>query len=426
MLVFYTAGYRFHFPTQRFIKTGSISLSSLPRQAMVFLNEKKQGTTPILLDQLFSGSYKIRLEKPGYIPWEKWVSVKETSTTVLENINLFLEENPLLLSPLSQKTLINPSGKNFILILEQAAWIELWQSSFDQIEKKLLLRLPQSRSENLSFKWSALGTYLLIEDNQNEKTHWTVIDLEKNIQQKIEINQMSPVSVMWDPDLDDTLYVQFPSGLYVFSLSQQTQEKLSDKTIMGIARGNDLLFVENSISQETLFVQKKGKNGLEEIVRSLPKGNYTFLKAPMFFALLQDEDQEKIYLFETSRPNEPLLLSTHAREAFWNPQNPFELLYVNEFEIHVYNLSTHTNELITRVSQPIDSIAWHPRANIIFYEENGKIVALDRYQQIQSATIPMVEMENIQEFWLSVDGKKLYFIGSENRQASVFERRLQK
>ena len=71
----------------------AVFIQSDPAGAQVYLNDKKLGqTTPVLLHDVGLGTYRIRLEKPGYQPLDMSINL---------TINQF---NPVLskLKPLAQ------------------------------------------------------------------------------------------------------------------------------------------------------------------------------------------------------------------------------------------------------------------------------------------------------------------------------------
>jgi hypothetical protein len=49
-------------------ETGSLKISSTPPGASLFVNDSAKGATPLRLDSLKSGNYRLRLEMPGHAP----------------------------------------------------------------------------------------------------------------------------------------------------------------------------------------------------------------------------------------------------------------------------------------------------------------------------------------------------------------------
>lgn len=62
-------------------KVGSIDLVSSPTGASIYLDGTLKGTTPLTIDDLDVGSYKLILKKDGYSDWMRTAKVTDGSTT---------------------------------------------------------------------------------------------------------------------------------------------------------------------------------------------------------------------------------------------------------------------------------------------------------------------------------------------------------
>ena len=68
-------------------KTGNTDIVTTPMDAEVYLDDKKQGTSPLTLKDLLVGSYELRLEKEGYGVVKKTLTIEEDETlTVNETL----------------------------------------------------------------------------------------------------------------------------------------------------------------------------------------------------------------------------------------------------------------------------------------------------------------------------------------------------
>ncbi|RJP47634.1 MAG: PEGA domain-containing protein [Armatimonadetes bacterium] len=76
LAVFFAKGYTFSPQKGGIVGTGIITVSSVPEGALVYIDEHLTTATDTTLSQLTPGSYKIKLVKEGFIPWEKQVEVK--------------------------------------------------------------------------------------------------------------------------------------------------------------------------------------------------------------------------------------------------------------------------------------------------------------------------------------------------------------
>ena len=63
---------------------GSMTLTSTPSDAVVYVDGKKVGTSPMIVNELLVGTHRIRLEKDGYDKQEKTVQIAENQESVLD------------------------------------------------------------------------------------------------------------------------------------------------------------------------------------------------------------------------------------------------------------------------------------------------------------------------------------------------------
>ena len=63
---------------------GSMTLTSTPSDAVVYVDGKKVGTSPMIVNELLVGTHRIRLEKDGYDNLEKTVQIAENQESVLD------------------------------------------------------------------------------------------------------------------------------------------------------------------------------------------------------------------------------------------------------------------------------------------------------------------------------------------------------
>ena len=60
------------------------SLRTNPRDATVWLDNDYVGSTPLSLDELDPGTYRLRIEKDGYYPVRRWIEIKDGTTLAME------------------------------------------------------------------------------------------------------------------------------------------------------------------------------------------------------------------------------------------------------------------------------------------------------------------------------------------------------
>ena len=156
ILIFYALGYRINWQTRTISQTGGLYLKTIPANATVFINDKKQKNTDflfgtVLIDNLLPKSYDIRIEKEGYKSWNKRLEVQEKQVAEAKNIILF------------------PSQLNFKTLFDHtaAAWPSpdmaqiLLQRQLAQSQSRLSLWNPKTNKETILVKQLSFALHIL-------------------------------------------------------------------------------------------------------------------------------------------------------------------------------------------------------------------------------------------------------------------------
>ena len=84
-VVFYSLGYQFNPNLKQFQRTGIISIKSFPSGVEIYLDGKRiNRQTPFDIRNLLPGTYKIKLEKDGFYPYELSVEVRPSFVSVID------------------------------------------------------------------------------------------------------------------------------------------------------------------------------------------------------------------------------------------------------------------------------------------------------------------------------------------------------
>ena len=102
------------------------------------------------------------------------------------------------------------------------------------------------------------------------------------------------------------------------------------------------------------------------------------------------------------------------------------MLYFTDFEIKVLNLKSEEKELITRLSETIDDVIWHPLGSYLIYQTGNQIRALENYSSGEIKNdIMLVEALKINSIFLDQNGKNLYFQGAIGQTAGIYQLEIQ-
>jgi hypothetical protein len=77
LAIFFAKGYRFNFQDGAISGTGIMSITSIPDQASVYLDDHLTTATDANVNSLLPKTYNVKIVKDGFIPWEKKVEIKQ-------------------------------------------------------------------------------------------------------------------------------------------------------------------------------------------------------------------------------------------------------------------------------------------------------------------------------------------------------------
>ncbi len=118
LAVFFAKGYRLSTENGTITGTGILSVVSEPDQASVYLDGHLTTATDDNINSLVPKKYKVRIEKEGYVTWEKEVEVKEGLVTEIE-ASLYRSiptVYPITYNGVSQ-ALLSPDGQKFVYVV---------------------------------------------------------------------------------------------------------------------------------------------------------------------------------------------------------------------------------------------------------------------------------------------------------------------
>ncbi|MCK4553780.1 hypothetical protein KAU19_02360 [Candidatus Parcubacteria bacterium] len=430
MMIFYAAGYKFSLSGIKFQRTGTFIFDTKPKGAKIFINGQPQQTffkkyysqeksfikTPAKIKNLLPGEYNIKFELDSYWPWQKKLTIYPGTSTYAEDIYLFKKNLPILLLPdkINNSQLSPDKNKLTILINKQITILNL--TNEEQTKLPFINRLSTT-----TYSWSPSSKKILLNKSiiniKNGKESRTLgIDLTDYV--KNEINNLK-----WDFYSDDKLYYNDKNNIYSFSLSTK-----SKKIILQYPPTNNYLIKDNNIY---LIEQLGNTNNLNifnldsgELVRkiNLPgSDNYYFINPTHSLLNLYDQDHKILYLI-----NPLSLFYSPVQETINNIQytywvNNNKLLYANDFEVWLFDLEHNQKTLLTRISQGITGIIWHPSNNYIIYSTDITINTIELDEREKHNITEIIKLDKIAFPVLNQKGDTLYFYAKIGNQEGLYK-----
>lgn len=405
----YASGYKFNLSwpprfNRLLVKTGMIAVDSLPSGATVYLNDqplsdfsfnpwsKNYLTTAAKIRNVLPGEYTLRLERDGYLPLNKKISVYSGQTTAVEDINLFRSDLPFLITAAPEGDLKLSANRKYLYIAAAAK----------------IIALKNNQEKTLS-PHAGVGEWL---KNQDKLllAGWLISatgsDGDFNYNELV-----GTAASQWHYDEETSrLYYQGKKSLSYLDTAHQTGVPvISGEDYLTYEPRGDYLFFVSVAANQTKIKKYSLLAGevAEEIV--LPNnGHYVFRSSGQATLELYDEQNKTLYLIDPSNLTGGGRTIHDITSWQWLDNNT--LLYNNNWEIYFFNLQQNKSSLLTRVGEEIKEIIWHKDGNYLIFSTASSLNAYDlkaglitKIFQTEKIASPVLNgKDNILYFWAKI------------------------
>jgi len=347
LIIAYTRGYRVNLQKKTVTSTGILAISSLPKAAKVYLNEKLIGITDLNLS-LEPGEYLVEVKKEGYTSWQKKVKLRGELVVSLE-ASLF-SLNPSF-SPLT-----NLGVKKAVTL--------------DQTDKILIY----------------------LEKNDPEKDGFYILDVEKK-----PISFFEPLKLILKKSLLPLKEVNLEEVYFDFSPDfKEAILNLKEKSyLISLNQENQNLF-EVSTSKQTILNawQKEKEKNTQKILETFKK-DFAKIATDSFRILNFSPDKTKVLYQAKKSLTLPLIIkpplpSSNSTEEKRSLRKDFFYVYDKKedknYEIDLVNLINLVDKKDKKTSSDLDHgekleiknfLMWYPDSKHLVFNEKGKILIVN-------------------------------------------------
>ncbi len=406
LFIMYAVGYRYNFDSNTVQKNGAFYIKSYPRGAEIYIdNIKTRHKTPHQLTNIQPGNHDIIIQKNGYLPWHKQLSIYSGETTFAEDIVLFSAD--------IQKTSFGRGSDNFLVNKQNNKYAYI--DNYDLLDNPALM-ITDIEQERTVIIDSMLADYDLIDwstDNQylllKHLDSYSVL----NINQKNFINLpiIDPDKIIWDDKESNILWFLENNKLYKYNIQNLDSRVPSlipveiNNPITDFDLYDDYLLLQYNLNNN-YFIQQLDKNNLDNIqtIENLNLGKLEALRA---------SDKQIIFILGSK-----LYIKQDFKDIISIPITDAKLygdriLLSNGHEIIQYNYEQDWQELIDRSSQIVSDIIWHPNGSYFLNEINEitSITELDGRDKRNSVEILNNPLKKLYLF--NSKGDKLFVLTPE-------------
>jgi hypothetical protein len=303
--------------------TGLLVATSTPDGAQVFINDQLTTATDNTIN-LAPGSYKVRIYKEGYFPWEKELRVQEEvvakaeallfpTTPKLEGITALGVANPVLdpsLTRIAYTVSSQSNRKNGIYVLDLAALPLLTLSS---------------------------GSTQVVDDT---------------------VDNFSGATISWSPDGREIIATTSSQTTYLLNASDERQAPQNVTFTLSTVQG---LWEEEKQDKERARII-----GLKAPLKKLISENFNILS--------WSPDDTKILYEATISATLPLIIKPRLIGA----ETTTEQREITKGSIYVYDMKEDKNYALGDVSAP-QSLVWFPDSQhiVMTHEKRAEVIEFD-------------------------------------------------
>lgn len=418
-IILSTAGFRYNSSRHRFERTGVMIVESRPEGAAVSLSGKLQKSeTPSRLQKLSPGPYAVRVEKAGYLPWEKTVAVRSRETTFLNEIGLFRDAPPSLYVETGTTT-----GEIFSHDGRYAAAVSTTRSGSELVIVDLRTGAESrpyrtsAEASSIDLSWSRDGRSLLIRRGAAHLL-WDA-DHPEGVRDLAEEAGFAISASLWAQD-DGRLYVASKGVLYDLDTALGVASPVGPAPASALVAGGIVYGIAPGAPAK--LVKHRLREDAVETVAELPSSDFVPLSGRERKIAYVSTASERLFIIDPD---------TGRAEAFegrggggaWSADGE-RLLYWNDLEVRLYDGRSGYDELITRLSGPIHQAAWHrPEWNAI-YASGGDLYAVETDDRSGRVTVQLAAFDELHAFATSRSGDWLHAFGSVDGRHGLWRLRL--
>lgn len=419
-----TSGYRYNWKRQRIQKTGLIQIETEPQGARVRLDgvlQKK--TTPATLTRLLPQDYRVTVELPGFVPWEKTLEVRSGETAFATGIVLYRDALPRLVIDADVVAAAwNADGTDVAYLARVGELAEISVSA-DGAAPRLLARVSLPEYANARLSWSPAGDAVLLDATSGGATNvvlFTVGDAEDTIA----IHESFPKGALKAGWSDDGNRVAVTSADGAFAVDA------ADGSVAPILLGAGIQ--DLALRGRTSFVlrERLDADGRPEVVletasgspvteKPFQPGTYRFLDVGGRRLLVADERRGRLHVIDTSSG---AMQSLDATGAAWSADGR-RLLAWNDFEISIVDTAGGV-DLVTRLGTTITRCAWSPEGDAVIVGGTATIMLVELDGRDRRNAHELIRFNDVGAFAVDPVANALRFIGTAGNRRGVYERDL--
>jgi hypothetical protein len=412
IVILATAGYRFNLAKGGLERTGVIIVDSDPRGAAVYLNDRRLApTTPTKAVRVFPGSYQLRLEKAGYRPWERDITIESGQTTFVNDATLFSESLPEFERALAtDQVTFSPDGRFLAAIVESYGVLEMRIVDLRTGLEQTPWRAPADLRV-FRFSWSTDGQRLLVERDGGVIPSFVVWDASAP-DAAHDLTNRPFRQAFWS---DNLLYAADSAELYEIDPLTYSRQDVGPAAESLSVVGDTVYGLRPDPGGPVIVKRALRDSGYRDIA-VLPSGAYHPISGGGHVGFVNDD---QIYLLGLSKS----VTEIPGADGVWSADGS-KFAHWDGLELHIYDVRSGTDNLLTRIGSDISDVAWFKHDAMVVYAGGGALTATASGQPESKSEATLATMDVIYGFYFDANSDHAWIVGKLGHDEGLFNLKL--
>ena len=411
-IVLFVSGKKYDFKNGRFVKTGILGIKTEPKNASIYIDGSKHGTTNQNIRFLNPGDYTVDIKKQNYFDWNKRLTIRPQFVTwnFEETDNLFLFFSNPQKEKLAKDVLDLFAGKKRIVYLqaEQVSFAEIsspdQKTSVDFKEKIKDGKIISSPDENYFLITAGVNNFVL---DTKSKSLTDITELASKQAAFSSKTSFQASERNFKFSSDNKLYQLLEGSIYLLDWNKDEKEVVIDNVLAFEANSSGIYYI-------------KLEESLLGIRRSLAHASFPNYTENILLDNIPPFIEAQIYL---TGNNQLLVLGNNALYVLNQElekiaeqvetvqiENNENIFFNTGNEINSYDMTSRETRQITRSLQGISNAVGNTEVGWVFFISDNRLQNIELDSRDHQNNYTFTEASKDSKFYIDSEAKKIFLL----------------
>ena len=421
VIIFYSQGYRYDFQKNQLLLTGGMYVKTSQPAADVYIDNKFTNKTgqilsyDFLVQNLLPKTHNIRIEKAGYLSWQKNLTVKE-KMVAQAYVNLFPQRIDFASAEQNIKQIFSFPGYNKIFFLDQNNYL----FSSEAGQKALLLGTASSTINkilDITLSEDTSRIILKTTEKTTNKTKYYLLPTDKETTTLTALKNLDKTTSRIFFYSNNIIFFDLNQKIYKESLDVQKTTLVNQKTVTAFnLQGDSLFILQDKLLQRQNVITSLTEALVKEPITINPKSSYEIISYWNKVFILENK---KILSVVTEDQQLKNLITSDSEIKF----NGFfdKIALYNDSSLWLYLLKDYETPFFAKTDSlvlinkynRINDFSWIGGEYFALLDNNNQtqISEVDNRDKINTFTAYAPDATRV---WFDQNSKKLYILSQNN------------